>query len=152
MIIRKAILKDLSEVKNLNQELFNHDSEFDETLCTKWPSKNKSYYKEKITKKSAITFVAEEDGIIIGYLIGSMNKTLSYRKIRIIAELENMFVKREFRGKGIGKSLINNFKKWANSKGAKKARVVAYTKNNRALKVYEKNGFEQYCSVLELKL
>ncbi len=153
MKVRKATLKDLQKVKALNQELFYYDhNKFDSTMDTTWPSKNPDYYTKRIRGKNALVLVAEEEGKIIAYLIASLIKGESWKKIKEMAELENMMVIKEFRGHGIGTALIKEFITWAKSKGAKRAKVVASAQNNEAVAAYRKNAFEDYTLTLERKL
>lgn len=149
MKIRKAVIEDLKKIIELNRELFHYDLNFDKTLDTKWPDKNKEYFKERITGKNSIALVAEDGKKIIGYLLGAIRKAEGYRSIKKIAELENMFVVEEHRGKGIGKLLINKFMKWAKNKKMKRIRVVASAQNVRAIKLYKNNLFSEYDNVME---
>lgn len=149
MKIRKASLKDLEQIKKLNQELFYHDYNFDNTLDLKWPDKNKEYYKKRITDKNSIALVAENEKNIVGYLFGAITEAQEYRNIKKIAELENMFIVKEHRGKGIGKKLIENFIQWAKNKKIKRIKVIASAQNQQAIEVYKKNRFSEYDLVLE---
>lgn len=147
--IRKAIIKDLEEIKKLNQELFYDSEKFEKTLNLNWPSKNKNYFKKAIIDKDKSAFVAVSDKKIIGYLICVIQKVESYRTLSSIAELENMLVEEEFRGQGIGSMLVKEFIKWAKSKGISKIKVLTYAENSEAIKFYQKNGFESYSLTLE---
>ncbi|MDD5651388.1 MAG: GNAT family N-acetyltransferase [Candidatus Nanoarchaeia archaeon] len=150
MEIKKATLKNLKEIISLNQQLFDYEyANFDKTLNCKWPSKNIEYYKKSITNKESITLLAFIDGKIVGYLIGAINKTESYRNIKKIAEIDNMFILPQFRGLNIGSSLYNKFINWMKTKGIKKIRVIASSKNGKAIDFYKKNGFLEYNLTLE---
>lgn len=152
MIIKMASIKDLGEIKELNQELFNHDFKFDKTLNVKWPSKNKKYYLASIKSKNSIVLVVKIEDKTAGYLIGSITSPESYRKIKKIAELDNMLVRKEYRGQGIGTSLIKEFLKWAKSKKMERVRVIASAENKLAINTYSKNGFRAYNQVMEMKI
>lgn len=152
MIVKKASIDNLQSVKQLNQELFEHDYKFDNTLDGSWPSRNEKYYKDRISKSDSITLVAVEAGDIVGYLIGCIVTPEDYRKTKNMAELENMFVKKEHRGKKIGSQMIKEFFKWAKSKGIKRLRVIASAQNKEAIEVYKKNSFFEYSSVLEANI
>src|SRR3989344_9384402 len=106
MNIRKATLNDLEYVQLLNQKLFRNDIKFDRTLDLNWSAKNTDYFKKRIAGKKAITFVAEKNGKIIAYLIICVINAQNYRTIKKIAELENMFVTKEERRRGVGTQLI----------------------------------------------
>jgi len=153
MEIRKASIKDLKDIIGLNKRLFKYDSEeFDDTLNFDWPSKNKEYFKESIINEDSIAIVVDNEGIIVGYLIGSIKEAENYRKINRIAELDNMFLLQEYRGRGIGSELCEKFIEWAKKKGLKIARVVASASNRLAISCYKKKGFKDYNLILEKEL
>lgn len=152
MIIKKATLRDLESIRKLNQELFYNDFKFDKTLNLHWPSKNKNYYKKRILDRNSLVLIAKSDDKIIGYLIGAISKAENYRKIRKIAELENMLVKKEHRGKKIGSQLIKGLFKWAKSKKISRLKVITSSKNKKAIGFYKKNSFFEYGLSLETKI
>lgn len=150
--IRRASIKDVEAVRKLNQDLFEHNYQFNNTLNLKWPSKNKKYFVDRIKGKKSLCLVAENEDKIIGYLIGSIEKAEDWRKIKNIAEAENMLIIEEFRGRGIGTNLLKEFLKWAKSKGAERAFVVASASNEKAIRTYSKIGFVPYNNVMEMDL
>lgn len=146
--ILKATIKDIDQVTALNQELFYDGYRFDNTLNVDWPKKNRKYYQEKIEGKKATTLIAKDDDQVVGYLIGSI-KEEDWRKVKEIAELENMLVDKKYRGKGIGSQLIQEFIKWAKKMGMKRAKVLASFDNKDAIGVYKKNSFFEHDITLE---
>jgi ribosomal protein S18 acetylase RimI-like enzyme len=151
MEIRKAKQSEWRSIKELNQELFDSEFEkYDDTLDWSWPDRNEEYFKKAIKSKDYICLVAVSEGKrIVGYLIGSVDKAKSSRKIKILAELQNMNIAPEFRGKGIGTKLCEKFFEWAKEKKAERIKVVASWKNELGRKFYEKIGFSNFDIVLE---
>jgi ribosomal protein S18 acetylase RimI-like enzyme len=149
MKIRKASIKDWTAIKALNQQLFFNDKTYDNTLDVSWPDKNEKYFKDRIRGKKTITFVAELNNQIVGYLIASIKKAEAYRTIKKLAELENMFVIQKYRGQGIGSELINYFFKWAHKERIERVQVIASSSNLKAIALYRKKGFQDYTVTLE---
>jgi len=119
MIIRRAEIDDLQRIQELNLLLFQKEiKEYDDTLNETWTFSEigTNYYSEKITSSDGFVAVAEIDGQIVGYLVGGISESPSYRKINKIAELENMLVLEKFRGKGCGSRLIESFIQWSREK------------------------------------
>ncbi|MEK6858393.1 MAG: GNAT family N-acetyltransferase [Nanoarchaeota archaeon] len=153
MNIRKATMKDAQAIKGLNKKGFHHEFKlFDKTIDIDWPNKNDSYYRNAISNKNFLTLVAEVEGEIRGYLIGSVTRAESYRKYSKLVELNNMFIIKEHRGKGIGTQLIQHFLKWAKNKKMKRARVVVSFANIQGIETYKKNGFVGYDITMERNL
>jgi len=100
-------------------------------------------------RKKGFVVVAEKNNKIIGYLCGGLMK-ISWRNVKI-AELENMFVLPKYQNRGIGTKLVNAFFEWCNKRKCDVVRVGAFHKNKRAIRFYEKFGFEKYELTLEKK-
>lgn len=144
VIIRKATLNDLYDIQTLNNQLFKLEKEnFDPTLVENWPisEQGKKYFKTLI--EDAYVIVATLNDEIVGYLAGSINEKGSYEEIQY-GEVNNMFINSEYRGYGIGKLLINDFKKYCISNGIKDLIVTASAKNINAIEFYRRNGFNDF--------
>jgi ribosomal protein S18 acetylase RimI-like enzyme len=155
MIIRKAIINDLKRIQELNYMLFQkEEKEFDDSLNMNWgySDAGKNYFIGKIKDEKNITFVAEDNAKIVGYLAGGICETQVYRNIKEMTELENMFILDEYRSKGIGSSLMREFVEWSKNKGAERIHVEASALNHQAINFYKKNNFKEYLLDLELKI
>ena len=142
--IRRATIEDLEVIRKLNNTLFELEKEnYDSTLIKDWPltEDGKEYFTDLINNHYVI--IAEVDNNIVGYLAGSISEKGSYEEIQY-GEINNMFIKDECRGLGIGKSLINNFKDYCKSNEINNLKVTASYKNRDAIEFYHKNGFEEF--------
>ena len=152
VIIRKATLDDLFEIQNLNNLLFKLEKEnFDPTLVEDWPlsAEGKNYFKELIENNFVVVAIINNE--IVGYLAGSINEKGSYEEIQY-GEVNNMFIKSECRGYGLGKMLINEFKKYCSSNSINNLIVTASAKNVNAIEFYKKNGFDDFNITLTTKI
>ena len=124
--IRKATIDDVRAIQELNNDLFKLEKEnYDTTLISDWPisDEGKDYFSDLINNHYVI-----------------------------VAEDNNMVVKNEYRGKGIGKSLINYFKEYCKSNNVYNMQVIASYKNRDAIEFYRKNGFEEFDITLTAKI
>ncbi len=152
MKIRKATLKDLKAIKQLNIELFKDNKKYDKELDIDWAKKHPSYYKKIIIEKKNITLVAEEENKIVGYITGFISKIDDDTKLKRVAEADNMFILKEFRGKGIGSKLFKEFINRVKNKKLKVVRLSAYSSNLRAIKLYHELGFKDYFVSMEKRI
>lgn len=154
LIIRKAKEDELKIIQELNHQLFLHDKEYDSFLNMNWPFEKigEDYFKNKISGKDGVCFVAQINGEIVGYLAGGIIKPYSYRKIKKQSELENTLIKETFRGQGIGEKLFKEFVKWSKEQGAERIKVSASTDNTRAIKFYKRLSFTPCASELEFEI
>lgn len=147
--IRRAREDELKVVQDMNHKLFVHDNKYFNDLNLQWPYQEKGteYFKNKINNTKGVCIVAEVEGVVVGYLAGStFDAGTAYLAKR--AELDNMFVEEEYRMSGVGKELVEEFKKWCQENGVEKMFVNAYSPNTRAIAFYQKSGFEEYSTTL----
>ena len=63
-----------------------------------------------------------------------------------------MLIDNKYRGFGIGKMLIDNFKNYCKDNGIMNLKVVASAKNTKAIKFYKNNGFNDFDITLTAKI
>lgn len=144
LLIKKATLEDLKTIQNLNNQLFELEKEnYDSTLVSNWPLTNegKLYFEDLINNHYVIVAILNDE--IVGYLAGTINEKGSYEEVQY-GEINNMLIKDECRGYGIGKKLINNFKDYCRENNIYNVKVEASAKNENAINFYKKNGFEEF--------
>lgn len=152
VIIRRATLNDLHEIQNLNNLLFKLEKEnFDPTLIENWPitEEGKEYFKKLIEESHVIVALLNNE--IVGYLAGSINEKGSYENIQY-GEVNNMFIKDNCRGCGVGKLLVSEFKLYCKSNGINDLIVTASAKNLNAIEFYRKNGFNDFNVTLTMNI
>ena len=151
--IRQATLVDVNEIVGLNYGLFMDDAALWDSLANlDWAIEyGEIYFAAALEDDHYICFLAESGGTPVGYLIGSIMEPFTIRPVRV-AELESMFVLEGYRGQGVGARLVELFKEWAASQGAKRLRVTAYAENAKALAFYRRAGFKPYKLTLEMGL
>ena len=157
--IREAKTKDLISILKLNKKLFVKEyNEFDSSLNLDWTysKRGQEYFSERIKYNNGKVLVVEKENIIIGYLCGGIQEQEEekefYRKDGIYAELENMFIEKEFRSLGIGNKIVKLFIEWCRKKKVNHINVTASFQNKKALKFYRRYGFNDYDAKLDLKL
>ena len=86
----------------------------------------------------------------LGYLAcGIREHSIPFRKHNVLAELKNMFVLQEYRGKGIGTALYDAFLTWCKEHRVGRIRVVASAQNVAGIDFYRKKGLSDYDLALE---
>lgn len=141
--ICKAAQENVKDLIDLNYKLFLHDLPSDKYLFKDWPysESGNSYFNKSISDDKYCALVAKDNDKVIGYLVGYIWDHCDYRPI-LTAEIDNMLVLEEYRGRGVGKALIDEFKKWCKTNDVVDMIVMTYTNNINTLEFYKKNGFE----------
>lgn len=89
-------------------------------------------------------FVAERDGICLGYLALRLGRTGPYvhAELRDHVLIENIVVAERERGTGIGQMLLAQAERFARERGCRALLLGALTGNEPALRAYRLAGFE----------
>ena len=145
LVIRRATLNDLKDIQELNLGLFDYEMEYDyDTYIHGWSMGQISadYFAELINNEFVIVAVINNE--TVGYLAGSVyhDETYSYYE-GLTAELDNMFIKEDYRKFGIGSKMMNAFLDWTKKENAKRVLVTASIGNDNTVKFYEKHGFKK---------
>ncbi|EKD23127.1 MAG: hypothetical protein ACD_83C00042G0002 [uncultured bacterium] len=153
MTIRKATIKDLGKISELNLKLFQFERQFSDSCSLDWTFSQigQTYFTNRITQENGIVFVAENNVHTIGYLCGYVFD-FKARQPSSMAEIDNMYVEDKFRSQGIGGQLIKAFESEAKKRGVARLKVGAIFQNQQAVDFYEKSGFHSHEIMLEKDL
>lgn len=152
ILIRKSNLDDVNKIQHLNNELFKLEKEnYDSTLVSDWPltEEGRLYFEDLIENHFVIVATLNEE--IVAYLAGSINDKGSYEEIQY-GEINNMLVTDKCRGLGIGKLLVDEFKKYCKENNIENLKVEASAKNINAINFYQKNGFGNFNVTLTMNI
>ena len=140
------MIAELKECKDdalkLLKEMQEEEALIDKTLRKMGENELRDYLNRFIN--SGKVFIAIEDGEIVGILLCMLKSWKKYTILDRILYIDAIFVKKEFRGKGIGAKLIERAIKYAKERGAKAIILDVHSKNYRAVEFYKKIGFQDY--------
>lgn len=150
--IRRATIEDLEYIQELNYKLFELEyNNFDPALNMNWTFSQigENYFRKSIENDTV--WVAIDNNKVIGYLAGSIQNKPSY-VTKSLAEIDNFYIEEEYRRQGIGKSLVEEFKRDCINKGIEEIKVTANAKNVNAKAFYQNNGFDDFEVTYKMKL
>ena len=96
---------------------------------------------QMVTAPHVEVVVAETDGEIIGSGYARIEDSKIYLKHPKHGYLGFMYVKPEYRGKGVNNKIIEALKQWCIKQNITELRLEVYNDNLPAIKAYEKTGF-----------
>lgn len=99
---------------------------------------NTAKLQELIKNKANECIVVEDDDVLCAWLM--LKEDRPFAKIY----LSSLYVSGSHQGKGIGNELINRAFNTAKKKGFQEIHIGVFSENVRALKLYEKLGFDFY--------
>lgn len=142
--IRVAEPEDVAEIVDLNYALFQEDAgSRDPSVNLDWArQEGRDYFTGLLSGDAASLWLAEspDEDVALGYLAGRFNEGNALRPIKITV-LESMYVRRAYRGCGLGEKLFEQFLVWSRERGAQRLSVTAYAANKGAVRFYERLGF-----------
>ncbi|RDI06761.1 GNAT family N-acetyltransferase [Flavobacterium sp. AG291] len=133
MIVRKGHREDMPAVLELIKELAVFEKEPDAVVVTVEELERDGFGTNPLFN----TFVAEEDGEIIGMAL--FYYRYSTWKGKTI-HLEDLIVKEEKRGTGAGSALYKEVIKFARQEGVRRAEWAVLNWNTHAIDFYERSG------------
>lgn len=139
--------EDAVKCNELLSKLIADESTFDNTL-------NKGYividYFEHIyNKPQNIIFVAKEnDNTVIGYAYCKITMDIDKK----IALIDGIYVEEKYRNQGIATQIIEECKRWAAKMEAKILELNVVSKNENAINLYKKIGFDEFSKKMRLEL
>jgi len=146
--IRPITKEDLPALQNIGQVTF---SETFDGLNT--PSNMMKYLNDKFNLKQLISefeneksqfFFAEKDGETIGYLKVNIGDAQTENVLKDALEIERIYVLKSYHGKNVGKLLFDKAVAIAKEKKISEIWLGVWENNFRAVKFYEKHGFEKF--------
>jgi len=123
------------ETENLDRETENLDREAGEGLLS-LEDFEKLIYEDSIAEKT-IFLVAEVEGKIVGFTRCEGSKR---NRFRHKAEF-GICILKEYWGQGIGKVLLENILKWADTVEIEKITLTVLQTNTNAIQLYKRFGF-----------
>ena len=146
--IRGAIETDLTVLIEFEQEIIKAERAFDNSL--KDGETHYYNFQDLITSPKAKVLVAEIENEIVGSGYAAIKEAELFLKHCEYAYIGLMYVKPEYRGRGINQQILQILKEWIIGKKITEIRLVVYDENILAKSAYQKAGFKAH--VLEMRM
>lgn len=134
MTIRRAVQSDIPAMGELLRELFSIEDDFTVDL-----EKQSRGLKLLLDTSNAIVLVVESDDQVIA--MASVQTLVSTAMGESVGIIEDVVVTEAYRGKGIGKRLLERVIEESECSGLKRLALGADHRNLAAIAFYEKHGF-----------
>jgi GNAT superfamily N-acetyltransferase len=146
--IRKAIETEIEILLSFEKEIIKTERPFDSSL----KQGEIHYYDliELIRTKRAEVLVAVANNEIVGSGYAKILPAEPFQKYIEYAYLGFMYVKPEFRGRGVNQKILHGLIDWAKGQNLTEVRLEVYDENTIAKNAYLKAGFKP--NLLEMRL
>lgn len=151
MIIKEVDkVEEAIECDKLLTKLINNEKKYNKNIKDNYIVNN--YFENLYTKNNNILYIALEENKIIGYIYVRIITSDNGPEIEHESLIDGLYVLEEYRNNGVATSLIEKAKKWSISKGVKYISLNALCKNDNALSLYKKEGFNDFSLNLKCNL
>ena len=99
------------------------------------------YEKSHVSSDTAYEFVAEIDGVVVGYFI--LNEMIDIIRNFKVYHIDYVCVDDNYRGKGIGTTMMNFAIQYAKENNIRRLELTSSNSRISAHKLYEKMGFDK---------
>ena len=144
VIIRKFEQADLEEIKGITLEAFapvtyeaNIETAFGRINGHDWRFRKALHIDDDIAADAESIFVAVIDETVVGYITSRRNVETK------IGTIPNLAVKREYRGRGIGKQLLEHVDSYMREVGMELLKIETLEQNAIGQQLYPKMGFKE---------
>ncbi|MCX7552552.1 GNAT family N-acetyltransferase [Marinicella sp. S1101] len=141
--IRRARVEDLNCLLDFEQKIIATERPMDPSMIQDQPI---SYYPiaEYLEDPKTEVLVAENQTQIIGSIYGQIRPRKDFFQTSHLGYIGFMYVRKAHRGQGVSQALIDAIRSWFKQQGISEIILHVYAKNPRAIKAYEKSGFESH--------
>ena len=139
--------KDCIEADKLLNALIKYESDFDGIINGKCIVED--FHKEVLDKSNVFAYYVKENDVAIGYIFAYLKTPYNNVIKTNVVMLESLYVKDEYRKKGIGKTLIRMLEDWAKETLKDYViEIVCLEKNKIALDFYNRLGYSEVKTIL----
>lgn len=148
MNIRQAKREDAPILDGLLTALIRYEHRYDANLNPDYTVTDN--YANMMGHDSCKIWLAEEDGAVCGYLCAIVYDFPVYA--RPVVVLDALYVREEYRRRGIATALMAELKRFAASIKAHAIELKVYSSNAQALDLYTRSGFTETKKYLQLEV
>ncbi|MEP6757414.1 MAG: GNAT family N-acetyltransferase [Chthonomonadales bacterium] len=149
-VIRVAQRRDLDQVVALWIEMMEFHGEFDERFSLKpgYRRETERHLVESMKSRGSRVFVAEEDGKIIGYVLGGVYQRRPVYPPGTYGFISDMSVSSCQRRSGVGRALAQSMLDWFKKEGVTSVELLTLNANPISNAFWESMGFGSYLRLL----
>lgn len=150
--VRPAQRSDSEAIGWLWEELMNHHRLMDKRFTTEEGSRQRyvRHTQEMIRSRDSRVLVAETDSEIIGYLMGELQHRLPIALPGLYGFISDLYVRQEYRRRGIGRALYSGIYSWFIDKGIVAIELYAAECNPESFQFWRSMGLEPFLRLMHL--
>lgn len=150
VIVKVENLEDAKKCNHLLTLLIRNEGKYNENINLNYEVNN--WFENLYYKNNNVLYVAKEDEQVVGYVYCKINSFDNGPTNELEALIDGLYVIEKYRNKGIATTLINKAKQWCKDNNVKYIMINVLENNKKALKLYNKQNFENYEKILRFSI
>ncbi|MCP4611537.1 MAG: GNAT family N-acetyltransferase [Planctomycetes bacterium] len=154
VVIRKAVVEDVSSIIELWKELMDFHKERDRIFSRSATGHERfsEYLITNIQSDMSCVFVAADGKDLVGYCMAKISKYPPVLEQQAYGEIDSIAVTENYRRSRIGKRLLNEIREWYSEEGISRieARVSKY--NKAGIEFWAEMGFTPYLETVFMEV
>jgi GNAT superfamily N-acetyltransferase len=152
--VRRAGTRDVERVAALWTELAEHHARLDprEQLRAGADGEIRRLLAAELADPEAVALLYERDARALGLCMARIERAPPIRRETARVEIGELFVRREARGAGVGRALVDAALAWARGRGVERVVVRVFEGNTDGRGFWRALGFGALMDVLERRL
>jgi len=152
MVIRKLRKEDdLADLVILSRSFFEEYAAFHTEFFSIGVLRDEdiiSYFRGSVDSDDGVTFIAEEGGLIVGYITVFLHNQEPFWAVKKVGAISGLMVHKDYRRRGIASGLFAEAKAFFEQRGVKYFTVYTASANEAAIALYERFGMSQLHTTL----
>ncbi|MBD3271530.1 MAG: GNAT family N-acetyltransferase [Elusimicrobia bacterium] len=147
MDIQKARVQDIPQIVRLYAKLMRQHWQYEplyQVHAKAW-SDYRKFLKQYILNRNACILVAHTaTGRIVGFMSCVIHKRMPRFRIKKAAYIYDVYIEKQYQGKGIGYAMLSVLKQWAKDRGICWIKLEVSPQNKSAFLFWKKSGFHVF--------
>jgi len=150
MDIQEATVRHIPDIITLWKELMDYHKDLDLFFARRKEGhiNFKMHLMECIKSEDACVFIAVENGEVLGYILGKIEKHPPVFETETYVEIFDMYVKKVYRRHKIGAQLVQNIVSYFKKKGVSRIEMKVASKNVTGFDFWKTQGFKEYMKLM----
>lgn len=159
IVIKKAKKEDIFQVIKLQSSLIRFHKKTSPKSEDLYGKKSKlaspifkKFVQKHLQSKNSLILIAYDNKKPIGYCFSFVKENIPIYKIKKYGYISDIYVGKKYRGKFLGKMLIDITKKFFKKKKIKFIELSVRSFNKEAIRFYQKYSFKEYSKTMRIRI
>ena len=153
--VRDAKISDINSIMELYEEIMDFHTNFENLLIEKNAATKRREEKnilDSIKNPNTKVLLALINNRVIGYFIAVIKKKHSFLKYKKRGSIEDAYIMKYYRRRGLGKKVFNELIGWFKKRGVGHIGVCVNAQNKIGINAWERFGFKEVVKQMTLDL